>query len=366
METNVSGPNLTSRQRSCWSLLVIFLASFIASPTFAATASVQTEVAQSEEIIERIRITGTVRSPQTSNISSAVAGLVESYEVEAGKQVTRGDVMLQLDDEQETLNLSRIRAEQAQVEAELEDARRRLAEARRLGKQADIAETEIASRQAEVKRLEAALQAAEAQVAFQQSVVRRHKVIAPFDGVVTNRLVEQGEWINPGDTLVELVSTNPLWFDFQVSQTVYPKLSGDSKLAISVDAIPNDILEGRIESIVPRKSAAARTFLLRAVASQSHEKAITPCMSVRADLYLETGRLGVTVSRDAVLRYPDGRATVWTVADATEGTIAQEQLVVTGLEFDGRVEILEGLLAGVTVVRRGNEALQPGQPLTVM
>lgn len=346
-------------------LLPVLAGLFPGGLAAAPAQSVQTEVARSEPIVERVRITGTVRSPRTSNLSPAVAGLVDAYEVEAGDRVARGDTMMQLDVEQEALALSRVRAERSQVRVALADARRRLAEAERLGAQADIAETEVESRRAEVMRLEAALQAADAEVAFQQSVVDRHTVRAPFAGVVVSRMAELGEWVNPGDTLLQLVSIDPLWFDFQIPQAVYPKVSDESRLDLLLDALPNELIEGRILSIVPVKETAARTFLMRAVAPQADGRPITPGMSVRGSLALSTGRSGVTVSRDAILRYPDGRTTVWTVSDADEGMVANEQLVRTGLEFDGRVEIVSGLEAGMTVVSRGNESLQPGQRIAL-
>jgi RND family efflux transporter MFP subunit len=332
----------------------------------ALAQAVQTETSLSQNIVERVRITGTVRSPQSSNISTAVSGLVVTAQVDAGARVQRNDTLLQLDVEQEELLLQRTRAEQDQVAVELANAERRLAEAERLGKQADIAETEIDNRRAEVARLNAALQAARTEVARQQAVIRRHTIRAPFAGVVTSRMVELGEWVNPGDTLFGLIATDPLWFDFQISQSVYPKVSADSRMGLVVDANPNDILEGRIISIVPVKDTATRTFLLRAVAPTASGKPITPGMSVRGNLYLETGRRGVTVSRDALLRYPDGRTTVWTVSEADEGIVATEQLVKIGLEFDGRVEILSGLDAGIAVISRGNESLRPGQRISVM
>ena len=76
-------------------------------------------------------------------------------------------------------------------------------------------------------------------------------------------------------------------------------------------------------------------------------------------------RAGRVVPRDALLLYPDGRRTVWVVDRGQGETMVHEQRVQTGLEFDGFVEIREGLETGVTVVTRGNEALQNGQAVEV-
>jgi membrane fusion protein, multidrug efflux system len=87
---------------------------------------------------------------------------------------------------------------------------------------------------------------------------------------------------------------------------------------------------------------------------------------VTALLQLAAGRSGVTVPRDAILRYPDGRVVVWSVAESPDGAaIAVENVVNIGLSFGGRIEIRSGLAAGSQVVVRGNEALQPGQAVAV-
>jgi multidrug efflux pump subunit AcrA (membrane-fusion protein) len=89
-------------------------------------------------------------------------------------------------------------------------------------------------------------------------------------------------------------------------------------------------------------------------------------MSARGKLNIDTGRLGVTVSRDALLRFPDGRVTVWVVDPEGDLPVVHERIVSTGFEFDGVVEIVSGLADGDVVVVRGNETLQEGQTVSIL
>jgi membrane fusion protein (multidrug efflux system) len=75
-------------------------------------------------------------------------------------------------------------------------------------------------------------------------------------------------------------------------------------------------------------------------------------MSVRATLHIDTGRIGVVVPRDALLRYPDGRVSVWVVEDGEDsaGQRARERQVELGRAFGDRVEIRAGLAAELPVV----------------
>ena len=93
---------------------------------------------------------------------------------------------------------------------------------------------------------------------------------------------------------------------------------------------------------------------------------ITPGMSARGKLSIDTGREGVTVPRDAILRFPDGRVTVWVVDAGDDLPVVREQLVQTGSEFNGSVEVTNGLTAGDVVVVRGNEMLQEGQAVSIL
>ena len=256
-----------------------------------------------------------------------------------------------------------------QRETALEDARRRFSEAEKVGTQRGIARTQIESLRAEVTSDEAALVAAQAAAREQRAIVARHTLKAPFAGVISERLAELGEWVNPGDGLLELVATDNLRFDFRVGQEHFASLSLQTPVDITLDALPDYSVAGRISAIVPVKSPGARTFLVRVLADEASADTplkITPGMSVRGKLSIDTGRTGVTVSRDAVLRFPDGRITVWIVDAAGDVPVVREKIVRTGFEFDGVVEIKSGLAADDLVVVRGNETLQEGQKVSIL
>ena len=337
---------------------VAFPAAFAASPV---------EISQSERrpVLQIVSINGTVTSPQSAVLSPSIGGLVEKTLVDAGDRVEKDSVLFTLDDELARLNLERTAAEEAQARIGLDDARRRLAEAERVGPQRGIAETEIKSLRAEVTRDEAALEAAAAAARQQRAVLRRHEVRAPFTGVVSQRLAQVGEWVNPGDGLAELVATEGLRFDFRVPQTYYARLNEDTRVDLTFDAVPDEIVPGRIQSIVPVKDPGARTFLLRVVTDAQHSLPVTPGMSARGLIRIDTGRQAVVVPRDAVLMYPDGRKTVWIIAIEDGNTVVHERRIQAGVEFDGLVEVQSGLEDGLDVVTRGNEALRDGETVIV-
>jgi membrane fusion protein (multidrug efflux system) len=346
-------------------LLAVLVVGVTAYP--AAYAASPVEIAQSgmQPVVQIVTVNGTVTSPQSAILSPSIGGLVEKTLVDAGDRVEAGAIVVTLDSELGRLALERSVAEETQARIELDDAKRRLTEAERVGTQRGIAETEIKSLRAEVTRDEAALEAAAAAARQQRAVLRRHEVRAPFNGVVSQRLAQVGEWVNPGDGLVELVATEGLRFDFRVPQTYFAKLNAETRVDLALDAIPDQVIPGRVQSIVPVKDPGARTFLLRVLADESADLAVTPGMSVRATIRIDTGREAVVVPRDAVLMHPDGRKTVWVVVDEDGKPVVHEKRIQAGLEFDGLVEVREGLEAGLDVVTRGNEALRDGETVVL-
>lgn len=372
MRNRVSWPMKLPIERGHMSVhhrLVSALGFVILSFAVSAQVPVQVESVTLRSIDRQIEVSGTITSPRTAILSTAVAGLVSGVTVDEGDRIKPGATLLTLDDELAQLALERARAEVRQHEVALEDARRRFAEAETVGKKQGIARSEVESLRAEVTSREAALAASQAASREQRALVERHTLKAPFAGVISQRMTELGEWINPGDGLLELVATDDLRFDFRVGQQSFAELTTQARVDITIDALPGRSVAGRIDKIVPVKSPSARTFLVRVLADPAQSDAvlrITPGMSVRGILNTNTGRSGTVVSRDAILRFPDGRTTAWVVDTGDDLPIVRERIVGTGLEFDGLVEVTSGLDEGELVVVRGNETLQEGQAVSIL
>ncbi len=340
----------------CLALSALFVSALAAAQQNAPTVLVTRAVEAA--LIEEVSVTGSVVSPRIAELSTEVNGIVEAISVEIGDRVSAGDEILRLNSELESLSLAAARASTEQARHELDDARRRLVEAQRLGEiQSQSAVESIA---AEVNIDVARLQRSEAEERRQAAQLKRHRLEAPFAGLISRKLVERGEWIQPGQTVVELVALDRLRIDFQTPQSAYAGIDRDTPLRISLDALPGRRFDGRIERIIPVTDPVSRTFRVRAALADSTVR-LAPGMSASAVLQLDSGGRGIVVPRDAIIRYPDGRVTVWVAVIEDGQTRVREKRVRTGLGFDGRIAITEGLEAGELVVVRGNESLYDGQ-----
>ena len=164
--------------------------------------------------------------------------------------------------------------------------------------------------------------------------------------------------------MLTLVAIDDLRIDFRVPQEYFTRINQQSAVSVTLDALPDRAFDGRIETVVPVSDPSSRTFIMHVKVDDS-ETRMTPGMSVQGQLRLNTGREGVVISRDALLRYPDGRVTVWVVDAAAQTPTVMEKRVKTGHSFNGQITIREGIQAGDVIVVKGNESLQEGQQVRI-
>lgn len=342
---------------------IIFLQTpALAQPSDEEATRVEAVRLKAQPLIETVPLTGSVNAERQSQVSTQVEGLVHRIAADIGDRVQEGDLLLELDPELTGIDRDRALAELKSAEAELQDRRRRLTEARNLEGGA-IAASEIRTLEARVEIQESTRDAARANVARLEAELERHRVRAPYSGIVSARMVDLGEWVSPGDTLVDMVAITPLRVHFQVPQRYYPRVDPSANMDLRFDGYPDRTFNAPIHRKVPLSENGARTFLLRVTAPMDDDVTLIPGMSASGALRLNTGQTGIAVPRDALIRYPDGRVTVWVVTEPTVGEVSsvREQQVQTGMSSSGWVEIRSGLDAGDVVVTRGNEALQEGQ-----
>ena len=163
---------------------------------------------------------------------------------------------------------------------------------------------------------------------------------------------------------MELVASENLLIEFQAPQDIFSRLGKVSAIYTTFDALPDQILTAHIETVIPIVNPTTRTFTIR-TALDDADAQLAPGMSASAVLNLSAGSRGVVINRDALIRYPDGRVTIWVVNQEGGQSKVEEKRVEIGQGFEGKIAIKKGLSAGSRVVVRGNEALRDGQIVTI-
>lgn len=311
-----------------------------------------------------IELPGTITPRRDSNLSTRTAGLIRHLRVDAGHRVKQGEVLMELDDELAKIAFVRIAAERAQAELRLADAQRLEEEARRLASTGAFAKSEAESRKTALSVADAELRRAAALEKEQSELLERHRLIAPFDGVVRAKHAEEGEWVETGDPVLELVETTALRMDVQAPQELYPVLTRKPAARVVLDVYPDRPLDVKSVTVVPLKDAVTRTFLVR-MEMEDPESLAAPGMSARARFeWLEED--AVQIPRDALIREPGGDTRVWIVTERDGKSEAVSREVTLGRRLGASLQIIDGIEEGDRVVVRGNESLTEGRPVVVV
>jgi RND family efflux transporter MFP subunit len=330
-------------------------------------AAVETVMPDVGQAVRTLELSGSVTPRRAATLSPRMPGLVAEVAVDAGDRVNAGDVLVRLDDTLAVLAVGEARAALEESRAAAKEARRLYDEGRRLVGDDFVSETEVAGREARLAVAEAAVARSESRLATVEERFARHSVVAPFDGVISDKLTEAGEWVENGAAVVELVATDELWLDVRAPQHYWSELTPDAAVTVTLEALPGRTLAAFVHARVPVSDPSARTFLVRLLFDGVDDLSgiVTPGMSGRASFRLSDDREVVRLPRDALIRYPDGTTTVWAVEERGKEMRAREIEVTVGQTSGDSVEIVSEFDPLLPVVVRGNEGLRRDQPVRV-
>jgi RND family efflux transporter MFP subunit len=343
---------------------VVWLAVAGAALAEDAAKPVVVAVAERAPVVSMVELTGSITAKRQASLSSRASGLVRKVKVDAGDRVKAGEVLMELDDDLARLALERVKVEKEQAALELKDATRLVEEVRDLAKSGAYSRSEAESRETALKVRAVGLERSDVQLKEQEELIERHRLIAPFDGVVSQKLAEEGEWVQTGTPVLELVETDRLWMDVQGPQELYGLLEKEPKVEVRLDAYPNVEFPGKIAVKVPVKDLVARTFLLR-IDMEDPKSLASPGMSGRVTFSFEGENEVLQVPRDSVIRFPDGSTKLWIVSEENGALVASSRLVELGRGLGDRTEVMDGIEAGAKVIVRGNEGLREGQRVEI-
>ncbi|AKH67785.1 RND family efflux transporter, MFP subunit [Spongiibacter sp. IMCC21906] len=311
---------------------------------------------------ETLRLSGSVTALRRASLSVRVDGLIRDLQAEAGDRVEKGQVLLHQDATLAKLEHQQALAARDEAQAARQESARLLSEAERLRSNNHVSENEVKIRRADLARTNAALQASQASARLTEELVARHRLLAPFSGVISRRLVDSGEWLDRGNPAFELVSTDQLLVDVNVPQERYSEINQNTAVSVCPDSHPGDCYPAQIAALIPVGDNAARAFRVR-LASEAAAKSLLSGSSATAVFQLgDQNATQLLISRDALLRHPDGRYSVF----VTENDKASRRSVTIGRESAGYVVVLSGLNSSDRIVVRGNELLSDGQAISIV
>jgi len=295
-------------------------------------------------LVDETQSVGSLRSFQGVVLRPEVGGRVTQVLFKDGQKVKKGQILVQFDDQLPAAQL-------AQSKAELS-----IAQANHTRNQELVAQNFISKRS--LDESDAALQVAQAKLALAQATLQRLKVMAPFDGTAGFRQINVGDYLKDGADMVNVEDIEAVLLDFRLPERFQAKVKTGQKAQVTMDALPGRKFTAVIQAIDPLIDANGRSVGVRGCID-NRQMQLRPGMFARVNAVFGERDDALVIPEEAIVPQ-GGRTTVIRVVPGPnkDELISERVTVKIGIRQPGRVEILEGLSMGDSVVVAGQQRLQ--------
>jgi membrane fusion protein, multidrug efflux system len=310
--------------------------------------TISSAVAVKQSWQDTLTAVGSVNAEQGVMVSPEIAGTVSEIAFESGATVNRGDLLVKLETSTEAAQLRAAEAETELAQLNLD----------RLLK---LRESNVVS-QSEVDTAQAALKQNQANADQIRAVIAKKTIRAPFAGKLGIRLVNLGEQLDVGKTIVSLQSLVPVFVDFSLPQQDLSQLKTGLQVRATTDTYPGKTFTGELTAINPDLDAVTRSVQLRAK-FENADQLLRPGMFARVEVVLDEAQSVLAIPATAVLSSPYGDSVYLITPQLAGGVtnlIVQQKFIRTGRAHGDFVSVESGLQAGDRVVTAGIFKLHNG------
>ncbi|HBK06175.1 MAG TPA: multidrug transporter subunit MdtA [Acetobacteraceae bacterium] len=334
----------------------------------AAPMTIVPEVVGKGDIGINLNALGTVTSLATVTIRTQISGYLMQVDFKEGDEVRKGDLLAQIDSRPYEAALAQAKGQLARDEAMLKGAQVDLARYQGLAAQNAVPHQTLDTQIALVAQNQGTVEADRATVKSAEVNLQYCRIVSPLDGRVGLRLVDQGNYVTPGDAngLVVITQLKPISVLFPVPEDNLQAISKRIRAGAVLPAAAYDrsaatkIADGALQTFDSQIDPTTGTIKLRAQFSNEDE-ALYPNQFVNVRLLLDTHKDVTTISTAGIQRGVPGTFVYLVNADNTVSV----RPVKLGVTDGDRVEVISGLAPGDRIVIDGADKLRDGAKINV-
>lgn len=305
---------------------------------------VEVFVVKNRSLEQKISSTGNLIAYESVQIRPERAGKLTDLNFQESSPVKEGQLLARIDD-------SELLAQKNRLTVNLDLAQKEVARGKEL-----IAVQGISAE--EMDRLTNRVDDIQAEQKIIDIQINKSKIYAPFSGLLGLRLVSRGAYITPNDILVELQQINPIKLEFDVPERYLPMVRAGQNLEFTIVG-SDKTFEAKVYALGAEISPTTRTFKVRATAG-NNQNFLKPGQFAKVTLVTGVNNRAIMVPTDAVIPVLDGKQ----VFVARKGRAIATK-VETSERLADEVEIIDGLVAGDTIIVSGLLSLTDGSPVVI-
>nr|WP_295930755.1 efflux RND transporter periplasmic adaptor subunit [uncultured Dyadobacter sp.] len=297
-----------------------------------------------ESIENQIFASGTVLPNEEVNLMSEISGRLVKLDIKEGAYITKGQLIAKINDRELKAQLQKIAYNQ-DLSKKIEARQKKLLNVEAI----NLEEYDVTSNN--IRVLEAEKEVIEAQL-------EKTEIRAPFSGRIGLKFISEGAYLAPGTPIVTIVQSNPVKIDFTVPEKYTPNIRVGGTVKFNLDGDPSTF-NARILAVDPKVDENLRTLRVRAIASNP-EGRFVPGMFVKVLADLDANRSAMMIPTEAIVPVLKGKK-VFVVKNGK----AQEAMVTTGLRTDKKIQVIDGLQPGDSLITSGIIAIKPNTAVKV-
>lgn len=302
---------------------------------------------------------GEVRGRYESQLAFQVSGKIIKRNVELGSVVHQGDILMQIDPKDIQQGVNTREAQVLSAQAQLRLARENLSRYQRLYEEHAISKAELDRYQTSYDTAEASLRQAMAEFSSGANQLGYSNLVADRAGVVASVDAESGQVVSAGQKVLTLVQDGEREIEISVPEHRLEELRKAKGIRVTFWALPKLSLEGKVREISPIAEKTTRTYKVR-VSLLNPVPELQLGMTATVSVIDPDTPAAVVVPLSAVYQTGDSPS-VWVIKDG----IVSLRPIKTGPFGDGKVQVLEGVSVGETIVTAGVHKLRDGQKVRI-
>lgn len=304
--------------------------------------------AKKDNFADSVEALGTLRANETIVLTATVTETATAVNFEDGQRVEKGDILVEMMDQQEK---AEVQGEQATVD----EAKRQLERLKPLIASGAASKSLLDQRQREFETANARLEGVKSQMADRI-------IMAPFSGVLGLRNISVGAVLQPGTRITTLDDDSVMKLDFSVPSIFLSVLKPELEITALSEAFPGKEFKGKISSLDSQIDPVTRSVLVRAMLP-NEDRLLRPGLLMRVEI-MKDSREVIVIPEEAIV--PEARKNYVFVADKTgDKTTVKKREITIGARRPGDIEIVKGLAEGELVVTHGTMNVTDGANVTI-
>ncbi|MBZ9627903.1 efflux RND transporter periplasmic adaptor subunit [Psychroflexus sp. CAK57W] len=307
---------------------------------------------------QRLNHKGKIQSSKSIGVQSRVASYVDKIFVDIGDAVSKNELLVKLNSDDLQARQAQISAQLEEIEATLENAEKDYERYKNLREKNSVSEKELESIRLKYKSVKSQKAAVESQLKEIKSELKYFNIRAPFEGVITSKLAQEGDLANPQTPILQMEVDNAFEFHFSVSERAISALRVGQDATVEISNGSQQI-DAQISEFSSSSLNSGGQYVVKAELINKNNVELFSGQQAEIQLVTDVLDQGIFVPKSAVFRR-GGLQGLFVVSPANKAML---RWVETGISYGDHTNILSGLSSDESIITSADSKLYNGMPV---